>query len=233
MNTGDSMHQRKQQNCSFCKNHNIIQAKKDHKNKCTYDNLEHIELCRDGCKVTKERQRTVAIEKRAAYKLKVQLAKNLHDGSFKRAEYECRKCRNHKIQNSLKNQHTKICQFANCECDLCKLTQKRRNAVKKDVKNHRLISQEQLPTFSATNSPDSGIGSPSNLIDFNITPSSIDFVSDMAPALNITDLNDNNNDSFFEKVNEFIFNNIGEDTISFLYNELEKNFEVSYIRISK
>lgn len=149
------------QTCTFCRNHNVVQPKKDHKLICPYGFDEHWEVC-SKCMKTRERQISVAREKKLDYKNQSHLGVNatVLDGRRRIARL-CRKCKRHG-QNVLSNvKHNQECPRKNCSCEACATTDDRRKHVRVDLTQSRLQKRTQVRSPSSPSaSSDSGIFSP-------------------------------------------------------------------------
>lgn len=124
---------RKQQTCSFCKNHGLTKVKRGHKPECEY------RLCEcDDCLSTKLRQTSSAIEKKNHYnKGKDCEVKVEQLVGRQRKVQKCRKCMNHGKFDSLMRDHKKTCEWKDCSCPECKSTLQRRKSVRSEAKNKR------------------------------------------------------------------------------------------------
>lgn len=118
------------------------------------------------------RQNSVAEDKKIKYRLSKGLKnKQPTPQGKKRAPKSCSKCKNHNVHEIMSIRH--VCRFAECVCEACKITHKRRGHVKTDVTNIRrnqntnfitppstpesFSSQSSSGSFSAQSSPASGI----------------------------------------------------------------------------
>lgn len=175
MSANNQKRTRSEQTCSFCQNHGIIEPKKGHKEYCLNSSLDHIENCVFGCKVTKDRQQNVACEKREQYKNDNAKLSKTASNQQSRKEPVCKKCENHSIHSPLRG-HS-MCTKRYCSCSKCDLTEKRRDALKKDAKHRRLRvpvqNESEMMNLSdnaiSYGSPDSGYGSPSSSTENSFT----------------------------------------------------------------
>lgn len=155
------------QTCTFCKNHGQIELKKGHKSKCPYASESHWEECRK-CEKTRDRQNSVACEKKLDYKMRAQTTTlpYLPDGR-ERAMRVCRKCKRHGQIVVLNKEHNQGCPYMDCVCIPCKTTDTRRKHVRNDLMQTRF--QKRLQSYdphSSNVSTDSGHFSPGSTTSF-------------------------------------------------------------------
>lgn len=203
--------------CSYCRNHRGDDAPqiKGHKCPIKHDN-DHIQNCVDGCKEVKERQTSVAQEKRNRYQ-KRKAGGNIECESKSRP---CCKCGNHGIRSYLKNKHFKVCKFSKCQCEACKLTDTRRLASTANTKLYRnqKNKKNKAKSFYASNSPDSGYEHGSDG-DSNVASpdSSMAFSPEAPPYSPVTPAGEEEIDNFEEMEVEVL--NCTADEVKKVYSE--------------
>ncbi|KAL7634184.1 UNVERIFIED_CONTAM: hypothetical protein RMT77_015513 [Armadillidium vulgare] len=115
---------RKKPHCSFCKNHGFMEPTKQHQ--CKYKQRCTCILCQ----LTKKAQVIMCHQQRV---WRHNNQKHLYKTSIK--GQKCDNCRNHLIFVKKSNHD---CKYKNCECNYCKLTQKRREIMKHIQRARRL-----------------------------------------------------------------------------------------------
>lgn len=149
------------QTCTFCKNHGIVQPKKGHKLNCYYGFESHWKECPE-CLQTRERQVSVAREKKLDYKMQMKpsVASDAHD-IRKRVTRMCKKCKRHGHRVVSNKRHDDECPYMQCPCEACAITDIRRKHVRKDLMQSRLQTRLQnMSPCSPSVSTDSGFYSP-------------------------------------------------------------------------
>lgn len=149
------------QTCTFCKNHDIVQPKKKHKLNCDYGSVGHWKEC-PKCLQTRERQISVAREKKLDYKMQVKSSIALDALDIrKRVTRMCRKCKRHGQSVVSNKRHDDDCPYIQCPCEACAITDIRRKHVRYDLKQSRLQTKLQNKSpVSPSVSTDSGFYSP-------------------------------------------------------------------------
>jgi peptide methionine sulfoxide reductase MsrB len=161
----------------MCRNHYRENAPDFKGHRCEFDNEEHIERCTEGCKKVDIRRKNVAKDKKQMYKL--EKAKNsalpislsvmeLSESSkaVRKTTRTCRKCKLHGLGNvALKGGHLEYCPFRYCICEMCKITNERREASNDFTKHyriHKIETQKCSRSEESMGSPDSGFATDSD-----------------------------------------------------------------------
>ncbi|KAG5670727.1 hypothetical protein PVAND_000971 [Polypedilum vanderplanki] len=169
-----SLHRiRKEQVCARCRNHGKLSILKNHKKFCPFRDC----LC-EKCTETRDRQQFIAREIRFHRKT----TKNIDDDSKNiarnlkrltnlkinddesvtlnslcevRRHQMCARCRNHDKHNLIKG-HKNNCEFAECKCEKCLITEERRKIMAKQIKENRLnkITSDDDDGYSTNISPE-------------------------------------------------------------------------------
>lgn len=142
--------------CTFCKNHDEVVPKNGHKSECTFGRESHWQACLK-CKKTRERQISVAKEKKLDYKLKSQVSSTCVLNDRERAVRVCRKCKRHG-QNVVSNKkHDVDCPYKSCSCEACITTDTRREHVRIDLKQARTQTRRRrIESWTSNATTDSG-----------------------------------------------------------------------------